>query len=121
MAAPGLPACYAVEKLSLAPYNAVVAKASAADRLQITGVLSEVASAHGMKKEVPPARYLAYFTSPPSGLGLTMSADDMRNTGNINITIVPAGLGIKPNAPRKAVIAAVDAGLQRAFGDRLKK
>ena len=117
----GCPTGYAVEKLGMAPYNASVAHTSAADRLQITTVLAEVAGAYGMKKVGPLTRTLAFYTSLPSGLGLTMSASDIQDNGTVNITITPTGLGIKLNAQRKAAIAAVDAGLRRAFGDRLKK
>ena len=116
-----LPTCPAVEKLGLAPYNAFLAKASSADRLQITGILAEVAGTHGMKKGSPAPDILAYYSAPPSALGLIMLASDELKTGTVRILIEPAGLGIKLNAQRKAAIAAVDAGLQRAFGDRLKK
>ena len=121
LAVMGLSTCYAVEKLGMAPYTASVEKASAADRLQITTILTEVANAHGMKKGDPIPRTMAYFTSPPSALGLSMSAGDQQANGTVTISIGAAGLGIKLNARRKAVIAEVDAGLRRAFSDRLKK
>ena len=120
-AALGIPTCGAVEKLGMAPYTATVEKTSAADRLQITGILAEVAGTHGMKKGSPAPDILAYYSAPPSALGLIMLASDELKTGTVRILIEPAGLGIKLNAQRKAAIAAVDAGLRRAFGDRLKK
>ena len=105
----------------MAPYAATVEHASAADRMQITAILTEVANSHGMKKGDPLPRTLVYFLSPPTALGLSMSAGDQQDNGTVTISIGPTGLGIKLNEQRRAVIAAVDAGLRRAFGDRLKK
>ena len=116
-----LPTCPAVEKLGLAPYNAFLAKASSADRLQITTILTDVANTYGLKKGPLAADTLAFFYAPPSGLGLAMRAGSDAVGGEIHINVGPVALGIKPNAQRTAVIAAVDAGLRRAFGDRLKK
>ena len=121
LAALGVPTGHAVEKLGLAPYTATVTQASAADRLRITSLLTEIASANGMQKEAPPPHTLVYYTSPPSALGLTISANDEQDNRTVNITIGAAGLGIKLNEQRKAVINAVDAGLRRTFGARLKR
>jgi len=120
-AAAGIPAGQAVPKLGMAPYVAAVEQASAADRLQIVSILSAVASAHGLKKEAVPPPILALFTSPPSGLGLAMSARDEQGNGTIDITVGPVDLGIRRNKERQAVMDAVDAGLRRVFGARLKK
>jgi len=120
-AAWGVLPCRAVEKLGLAPYEAAVRQASAADRQQITALLTAVASAHGMQKLAMSPHTLVYYTSPPSALGLTISANDEQDNRTVNITIGAAGLGIKLNEQRKAVINAVDAGLRRTFGARLKR
>ena len=121
-AAWGVLPCRAVEKLGLAPYEAAVRQASAADRQQITALLTAVASAHGMQKLATSPSTLVYYTSPPSALGLTLSANEnSQDKGTVNITIGAAGLGIKLNKERQAVISAVDAGLRRALGERLQK
>ena len=115
--------CCAVEKLGMAPYHATVEKASAADRVQMVKILAEVASAHGMKQGNLIAGAVAFFTSPPpSALGLTIWAGEQQDdSGTVHITIGAAGLGIKLNAERAAVIAAADVELRRVFGERLKK